>query len=116
MKEKFERGLKDHEWDVCGGKGGANILYLLSDEDIAGSVKISEYRAIRLDKGAWCGYHEVKAKTEVYYIASGEGVYKSDKIELPVHAGDVVSRDKGGFHGLTNTGDGDLTYIALTIA
>ena len=115
MEEKYTRGQKEHEWDVCGGKGGANIVYLTSDEDVAEPMKIVEYRAIRLDKDAWCGWHEVKAKTEFYYIASGEGVYKSDKAEFPVHAGDTVSCDKGGFHSLTNTGDDFLTYVALTV-
>ena len=115
MKDKFERGMKDHEWDVCDGKGGANITYLLASEDVAAKAKISEYRAIRLDPGAWCGMHEVKAKAECWYIAAGEGVYKSDKAEFPVHAGDTVTCDKGGSHSLTNTGKSDLTYVALTI-
>ncbi len=115
MKDQFTRGMKDHEWDVGGGKGGANITYLLASEDVAAKAKITEYRAIRLDKGAWCGWHEVKAKTECWYIAAGEGVYKSDIAEFPVHAGDTVSRDKGGFQSLKNTGDGDLTYVAITI-
>ena len=115
MEEKYQRGQKEHEWDVCGGKGGANIVYLLSDEDVAAKSKIAEYRAIRLDEGAWCGMHEVKAKAECWYIAAGEGVYKSDKTEFPVHAGDTVTCDKGGSHSLKNTGKGFLTYVVLTI-
>ncbi len=115
MEEKFKRGQKEHEWDVCAGKGGANIVYMLSDEDIAEPVKITEIRAIKLDEGAWCGYHEVTAKSECYYIAAGEGVYKSDSYEIPVKAGDTVTCDRGGFHGLTNTGKGELTYVALTV-
>ena len=115
MEEKFTRGQKAHEWDVCGGKGGANIVYLLSDEDLAGAARVTEFRAIRLDEGAWCGWHEVKAKTESYYIASGEGVYKSTNGEFPVHAGDTVCCDKGGFHSLTNTGKDFLTYVVLTV-
>ena len=115
MEEKFKRGQKEHEWDVCGGKGGANILYLLASEDVADKAKITECRAIRLDEGAWCGMHEVKGKTECWYIASGEGVYKSDKAEFPVHAGDTVTCDKGSCHSLKNTGKGFLTYVAITI-
>ena len=115
MKEKFHRGMTDHEWDVCGGKGGANLVYLLSNEDMAESVKITEYRAIKLDKRATCGYHQVNAKAETYYIACGEGVYKSDSSEFPVHAGDVVTCERGGSHGLTNTGDDCLTYVALVV-
>ena len=115
MEEKFERGQKAHEWDVCGGKGGANIVYLLSDADIADKAKVCEFRELRLDPGAWCGYHEITAKVECWYIVSGEGVYKSDKAEFPVHAGDAVTCDRGGFHSLNNTSKDFLTYIALTL-
>lgn len=115
MEEKFKRGQKEHEWDVCKGKGGANIIYLLADTDISESVKIKEYRVIKLDENAYCGYHEVTAKFESYYIASGEGVYKSDKFEIPAHAGDTFTCDKGGFHGITNTGNDKLIYVALTV-
>ena len=115
MEEKFERGMRAHEWDVCGGKGGANMLYLLSDADIADPVKVSEFREIRLDAGARCGFHEVMAKAECWYVVSGEGVYKSDKEEFPVHAGDFVVCDRGNSHALDNTSKDFLTYIALTI-
>ena len=55
------------------------------------------------------------ARTETYYLLSGEGLYHDNDKSYPVKAGDVTFCADGGTHGLDNTGDSDLTFMALII-
>lgn len=66
-------------------------------------------------KGCSLGYHEHHGETETYYILSGEGEYDDNGVKRPVKAGDITITPDGKGHGLTNTGDTDLVFMALII-
>ena len=61
------------------------------------------------------GYHEHHGETETYYILSGEGEYDDNGVKRPVKAGDITITPDGKGHGLANTGETDLVFMALII-
>ena len=65
--------------------------------------------------GCSLGYHEHHNESETYYILSGKGIYSDNGTLRMVQAGDVTFTPDGKGHGLTNIGDEDLVFMALTI-
>ena len=61
------------------------------------------------------GYHEHHGESETYYILSGEGEYDDKGTKRMVKAGDITYTPDGRGHGLINTGDTDLVFMALII-
>lgn len=55
------------------------------------------------------------ASTGIDCILSGTGLYTDDGKTYEVHAGDTTYCADGHCHGLENTGDGDLKFMALII-
>ena len=56
----------------------------------------------------------LKTQNDVY-ILSGEGNYNDNGIIRPVKAGDITFTPSGSGHGLDNTTDEDLVFMALII-
>ena len=54
-------------------------------------------------------------RAETYYILSGEGDYDDNGVVGPVKAGDVTFTPDNHGHGLVNTGETDLIFMALII-
>ena len=52
---------------------------------------------------------------ETYYILSGNGVYVDNGEEIPAKEGDVFFCEDGDGHGLKNTGERDLVFVALIL-
>ena len=76
--------------NMCGGEGHILIKHIL-------------------------GYHEHHNESETYYILRGEGDYNDNGVIRPVKAGDVTFTPDGKGHGMKNTGDTDLVFMALII-
>lgn len=98
---------------MAGGKGHVLIERLLTEEQLNG--KCGLYAKVTLEPGCTLGVHGHTGETETYYLLSGEGVYHDNDKSYPVKAGDVTFCEDGGTHGLDNTGDTDLTFMALII-
>ena len=60
-------------------------------------------------------YHQHVGDSESYYILSGSGVYDDNGEKRAVKAGDSTWTPDGSSHGLENTGDEDLVFMALII-
>ena len=99
--------------NMCGGKGHVIIKDILEGDELKG--KCGLYAQVTIEKGCSLGYHEHHGETETYYILSGEGEYDDNGVKRPVKA--VISplhqTEKG--HGLANTGETDLVFMALII-
>lgn len=65
--------------------------------------------------GKQIDYHEHEGETETYHIIAGEGMYSDNGIETLVRPGDTVFCADGSGHGIRNTGQDDLVFIALII-
>lgn len=68
-----------------------------------------------LDPGAEIDYHSHEGESEAYYILEGEGTYKDQDEVYAVSVGDVTVCRSGFGHGLKNTGDAPLRFIALIL-
>lgn len=78
--------------------------------------KVKTYAKITVPAGTAMAYHKHEGDFEIYYIVEGEGLYNDNGTEYPVKVGDVVRCADGECHGISNTGSGDLAFIALIVA
>ncbi len=96
-----------------GGEGHVFMKHLLNKEELNGKCGI--FSQVTIPVGCSLGYHEHHGESETYYILSGEGVYQDNDTKYPVKAGDVTFTPSGSGHGLANSGDKDLVFMALII-
>ncbi|HBL35389.1 MAG TPA: cupin domain-containing protein [Firmicutes bacterium] len=68
-----------------------------------------------LAPGCSLGFHIHKNESETYYIYSGTGEFNDNGTITTVSAGDVAFTGAGEGHGLKNTGDEPLEFIALIL-
>lgn len=57
--------------------------------------------------------HAHHGEFEVYCLLQGAGSYNDNGVTVPVAAGDVTYCPDGEKHGLKNTGDTDLVFVAF---
>ncbi len=98
---------------MAGGEGHALIKRLLDEKQLNGKCRM--YAEVTLEPGCSLGYHEHHNESETYYILSGKGIYSDNGTLRMVKAGDVTFTPDGMGHGLTNSGDEDLVFMALII-
>ena len=82
---------------MAGGQGHTLVKRLLDEKQLNGKCKL--YAQVTLEPGCSLGYHE----------HSDNGTLRM------VQAGDVTFTPDGKGHGLTNSGDEDLVFMALII-
>ena len=99
--------------NMCGGKGHVIIEHILGEKELNG--KCGLYAKVIIEPGCTLGYHEHNGESETYYILSGEGNYNDNGIIRPVKAGDITFTPSGKGHGLENTTDKDLVFMALIV-
>ena len=99
--------------NMCGGKGHVIIKHILCEKELNG--KCGLYAEVVIEPGCSLGYHEHHGESETYYILSGEGEYDDNGTKRMVKAGDITYTPDGRGHGLINTGDTDLVFMALII-
>ena len=98
---------------VNGGAGFIMKEALLLPEELGEHCKM--FSRVTLKPGCELGHHEHHGETETYYILSGKGIYSDNGTLRMVSAGDVTFTPDGQGHGLTNSGDEDLVFMALII-
>ena len=77
--------------------------------------KVKMFSLVKLNPGEEVGYHEHYGEFESYYILTGKGLYNDNGKEVLVEAGTVTFTPSGEGHGLKNTGDEVLDFIALIV-
>lgn len=98
---------------MCGGKGSVIIKHILGAKELNG--KCGLYAQVTIQPGSTLGYHEHHGESETYYILSGKGLYDDNGTKREIGAGDATFTSDGMGHGLDNTGDTDLVFMALII-
>ena len=109
MTTKEERIVERIE-GASGGKGILRKEVLIDREQMGEHCGL--FGEVTLEPGAVLGYHEHHGETETYYILSGNGVYVDNGEEVPAKEGDVFFCKDGDGHGLKNTGERDLVFLA----
>lgn len=98
---------------MCEGNGHVIIKDILEGPQLNG--KCGLYAEVTLEPGCSLGYHEHHGESETYYIISGQGEYNDDCRYRTVGPGDITFTPSGHGHGLANTGNSDLVFMALII-
>lgn len=98
---------------MCGGEGEVIIDHILGEKELNG--KCGLYAKVTIPVGSSLGYHEHHQESETYFILKGEGEYDDNGSKRAVKAGDVTFTPDNHGHGLVNTGDVDLEFMALII-
>lgn len=98
---------------MCEGNGHMIIKDILEGPQLNG--KCGLYAEVTLEPGCSLGYHEHHGESETYYIISGQGEYNDDCRYRTVGPGDITFTPSGHGHGLANTGNSDLVFMALII-
>lgn len=95
------------------GRGNTIIQHLIEGEELKGRAKLIS--KLTLEPGSSIGVHEHKEDFEIYYILQGEGRVMDNGYMQPIGSGDVVYTANGESHYLENTGDTELTLLAIVI-
>lgn len=99
--------------NMAGGKGHVLIKSILGEKELNG--KCGLYSEVTIEPGCSLGYHEHHGESETYYILSGKGEYNDNGTVREVRTGDVTYTPDGCGHGMENTGDENLVFMALII-
>lgn len=95
---------------------GIDKMFLSSLKDFDGfNSKIRMFANVKLLAGEEVGFHIHNGETECYYIISGEGEYSDNGTIRQVKPGMITYTPSGEGHGIKNTGDEVLEFIALII-
>ena len=100
--------------DMAGGKGTVTVRHILNEEEMDIACRL--YAEVTVAPGASIGVHSHHGETETYYILQGEGLYTDNGKESSVKAGAITFCKDGDSHGLSNTGTGDLVFMALILS
>lgn len=95
----------------AGGKGSVIIKHFV-DEAIFGGAN-TMFAEITLKPGCEVGYHQHQGNNETYYFTKGTGTYNDNGSTYPVKAGDTTFCADGEAHGIDNTSNEDLVFVAL---
>ena len=94
-----------------GGKGQVVVKYILDDNEL--NAKCKMFADVRIEPVCSLCYHEDHGEGDKYYIFKGQGEYDDNGTKRPVTVGDKTFTPDGWGHGIANTGDEDLVFMAL---
>lgn len=112
MTKNGEREIIKAE-HAYGGAGYITKEMLISDEDRGDACKM--YAKVTVPVGCEIGYHVHQGDGEGYFILTGTGIYNDNGKEMPLEPGDSFFCKEGDGHGIKNTGDEDITFVALIL-
>ncbi len=97
-----------------GGEGTVTTRHLLNGaEEMYEKGRLFAHGSI--DVGSSLGYHVHENESETFYILRGTGEYDDNGTISTITAGDVTFTAAGEGHGMKNTGQEPLEYIALIL-
>ncbi len=99
--------------NMRGGKGVVEVLHILNPDEMQGKGRL--FAENIMPPGTSIGLHAHKGDTEAYYFLEGSGRYQNNDEFFDVKAGDVAVVDDGDVHGIINSGEGPLRFIALIL-
>lgn len=99
--------------NMCGGKGHVIIEHILGEKELNNKCRL--YAKVTIEPGCSLGYHVHNNESETYYILEGEGNYNDNGTVRKVKKGDITFTGDSCGHGLENSGDSNLVFMALII-
>ena len=96
------------------GKGEVEMHKICeSVDELYGKGRL--FNLMVLAPGNTIGEHVHEGDNEIFYFLSGTGEYNDNGRLVQVCPGDTCICNDGELHGLRNTGDEPLTFIALIL-
>ena len=94
---------------------GETEMHLITEsvDDLYGKGRL--FNHMILAPGNSIGEHMHEGDNEIFYFISGTGEYNDNGTLVQVEAGDTTVCNDGEKHGLKNTGDVPLEFIALIL-
>ena len=93
------------------GSSGGFIEWLVSQEELGKSG--NAFTKVTVFPGASIPVHAHEGEFEIFYVASGEGIYWDNEQAVRVHSGDVMYCANGDRHGLDNDAEANVELIAF---
>ena len=95
---------------------GKEKMLMTSFADFEGwDPRAKLYSLIQVKPGQEVDYHMHVGENETYIFLSGQGVYNDNGTKVDVGPGLVTFTASGQGHGVKNTGDEVLVFIALIV-
>ena len=99
---------------IRNGNGEAELHKITeSEKELYGKGRM--FNHMILAPGRSIGEHTHTGDNEIFYFISGTGTYNDNGTIVTVHPGDTTICNDGELHGLVNTGDEPLEFIALIL-
>lgn len=99
---------------IRGGHGEVEQHLILENVDeLYGKGRL--FNDMILNPGDSIGEHYHEGDNEIFYFLSGTGEYNDNGTIVQVGPGDTTVCNDGEMHGLVNTGDVPLEFIALIL-
>lgn len=99
--------------NLQGGPGGGMFYPAIAPGEKREGSHFKMVARIELDPGAAVGEHTHTGDEETYIIISGKGVFTEDGQSYEVGPGDTMVTFESHNHGIENTGDEPLVFIAV---
>lgn len=97
-------------------RGGTGIVinnrYLDSNEL---ENNLTGFYLNELEVGSEIGYHIHENEEEIYFVIDGEGIIIDNETRKKIKNGDVIYTKSGDGHGMINTGDRPLKFLAFIV-
>lgn len=99
--------------NLQGGPGGGLFFPAIAPGEKREGSHFKMVARIELDPGAAVGEHTHTGDEEAYIIVSGRGLFTEDGESCEVGPGDAMVTFESHTHGIENTGDEPLVFIAV---
>lgn len=96
---------------VVGGTGIMIRDRLLTGDQLGGTLTMCNCNTLL--PGASIGYHQHVGDNEMYFITEGKALYTEDGVEYELEVGDMAFCPEGSYHGVVNTGEGNMSFVAV---
>ncbi len=107
------RNIAEEPWQQFPAHYGGALSKALVRPETVGSAKV-DYRISTYQPMAYVERHVHKVQEQVYHVLDGEGLMEIDGEFTVVRKHDVIFIPPGVWHGIQNSGLGDLTFIVVT--
>ena len=110
-KKECEKEYREHMRD---GKGTVELTNLIvSPDELNGKGRL--FSKITLNPGCSIGFHIHDNDSELFYILNGTAEYNDNGEIKTVTAGDVTICPAGTGHGIENTSDETVEFMAVIV-
>ncbi len=114
MIRKNDEILSENRGIMYEGAGEVQMKKLLrGEEELCDKGRL--FAKLTLPVGGEVGRHVHKGEFEIFYVVSGTGIFYDNGTECACAAGDVLYTQDGEEHGLRNTGEEPLEFLALIL-